>query len=76
MSSAIPDRYPDRVTRSPATRRQRLACLFGMHDWTARVELGGDAKEFIEGQHPVTAFFEFAAPVCRHCPTQLPPRSP
>ncbi len=74
MSAAIPDRYPDRVTRAPASTRQRLACLFGFHDWTARVELGGDAADFIAGQNPVSAFFEFAAPVCRHCPTQLPPR--
>lgn len=76
MSGAIPDRHPELVTRATPTFRQRLACLFGFHDWVARVELGADAKDFIDGSHPVTAFFEFAAPVCRNCPSQLEPRSP
>ncbi len=76
MSNVIPDRHPERVTRAEPTLGQRVSCFFGMHDWTSRVELGGDAKAFIDGSHPVTAFLEFAAPVCRHCPSQLPPRSP
>ena len=77
MSRTIPDRRPETVTRKTPTRRQRLACLFGAHDWTARVDLGADAKDFLgDGAHPLTAFFEFAAPVCRHCPIQLPPRTP
>lgn len=73
--NVIPDTMPDMVTRAMPTSAQRWACRLGMHVWVSRVELGAEPEgEKVNGPRPVDYFFEFSAPVCKHCPKQLQPR--
>jgi len=75
VHTAIPDQMPDIVTRSKPTFKQRWLCRMGRHEWVARVELDGKPNPKIVNSHKVVTYFlEFAAPVCKHCPMQLPPR--
>jgi len=76
-SAAIPDEMAEIVTREPATRKQKIACSMGQHEWVARVDLGAlpDASK-VNSVEAVHYFFDFAAPVCKHCPMQLPPQEP
>jgi len=73
--TVISDQMPEMVTRQSPTFIQRLMCLCGMHEWTSRVDLGGKPDSNMIKANPVGYFFEWAAPVCRHCPKQLLPRN-
>lgn len=83
----IDDQMPDVVQRPAASRRRRVLCFIGLHDWCGRVDLGADAgaigREAARratltnySQSVIDEFFRFAAPVCRYCPKQLPPWRP
>jgi len=77
IGRAMPDEMADLAERVPPTPRQKFACWMGHHDWCSRVDLGVDVdKEQVNSKNAVNYFFFFSAPVCRHCPTQLPPRYP
>lgn len=71
--SAIPDQFPDMVTRQPPSLMQRFNCFTGLHDWTSRIEMGAKPDPDRIKADPTGYFFMFAAPICRHCPKQLPP---
>jgi len=75
LSNAIPDTMPGMVTRPEPAWKQRWACKMGFHEWVGRGDLGGkpDSK-IVNSPRAVDYFFEFAAPVCKYCPSQLPPR--
>ena len=74
-ANSIPDTMPDMVTREPVGIWRRIKCALEMHDWVSRVDLGGKPDpELVNGDDPVGYFLAFAAPVCKHCPRQLPPR--
>ena len=73
---SIPDQMPELVTREKH-RLPYLTCLAGIHEWVPRVELGGEPDPKLANSSSSIAYFmEFAAPVCKHCPRQLPPRIP
>jgi hypothetical protein len=74
MSGAIPDQFPELVMREEPTTMQWIACLLGQHEWVARVDMGAKPDPIRVKLNPINYFFEFAAPVCKHCPKQLPPR--
>jgi len=77
VGNAMPDEMADLAKREPPTPRQKFACWMGHHDWVSRVDLGVDVdKEQVNSKNAVNYFFFFSAPVCKHCPTQLPPRYP
>ena len=74
MTASIPDTMPEIVTRQPPTASQRIWCWFGFHDWVGRTDLGGEPdRAKVNGPDLIKYFYEFAAPVCKHCPRQLPP---
>jgi len=68
----IPDQMPHLVNRPPVDWKRQLQCQIGFHEWTSRIEMGarpiGPPVRDVAG-----SFFAFAAPVCKHCPTQLTP---
>ncbi len=69
----IPDQMPELVTREEPTTMQWISCLLGMHHWVARMDLGAEPDKLRLKADPIGYFFEFAAPVCKHCPKQLTP---
>lgn len=73
MTASIPDTMPSVVTREPVGLWRRIACAFGMHDWTSRIDLGAKPDPERVKADTVNYFWAFAAPVCKHCPRQLPP---
>jgi len=75
---AIPDKMPGLVTRAEPTRKQKWSCRMGWHEWVCRTDLGGKPDPVIvnDRARSIRYFFEFAAPVCKYCPKQLPPREP
>lgn len=71
----IRDKMADITVRHP-TLRTKIACFFGFHEWVSRVSLGVDpVREELE-KDPTGYFWEFAVPVCRHCPKQWIARLP
>ena len=72
---SIPDQMPELVTREKH-RLPYLTCLAGIHEWVARVDLGAKPDPVkVNSNIAPTYFLDFAAPVCKHCPRQLPPRT-
>jgi len=77
VGRAMPDEMAELAYRDPPTPRQKFSCWMGNHEWVSRIDLGIQPdKEQVNSSHVVNYFFFFAAPVCKHCPTQLPPRYP
>jgi len=58
------------------TWKTRIACFFGLHDWTSRIDLGAEVDKERANRDTILYFYEFSTPVCRHCPRQLPPWRP
>lgn len=77
IGRVMPDEMAELAERLPSTSRQKFACWMGQHDWVGRVDLGvkPDPAQ-VNSPNAINYFFFFAAPVCKHCPTQLPPRYP
>ena len=74
MSLCQRDLYVYPVTRE-TTLVQRFWCFLGMHVWTSRTEMGLKPDKERVNKESIAYFFEFATPICKHCPTQLPPWS-
>jgi len=73
MSRTQPDLCEYPVARE-TTFAQRIWCLLGMHHWTSRTDMGLTPDKDLMGKDLMGYFWEFATPVCKHCPRQLPPR--
>ncbi len=74
MTRSIADTMPEIITREDVGWWRRLRCALGDHEWCGRVDLGGKPdRAKVNGPDLIKYFYEFAAPVCKHCPRQLPP---
>lgn len=72
MSSTQPDLYEYPAPRE-TTFKQRIACVLGMHVWTSRTDMGLTPDKDRIDEDLMGYFWEFATPVCKYCPRQLPP---
>lgn len=48
-------------------------CWLNMHEWTCRSELGIKPDPELIKLDAVGYFLLYAAPICKHCPKELPP---
>ena len=78
LSNVIPDMHPELVQRKQPNLVQHLMCRCGLHEWTSRIQMGAKVNDFVNPEENnvhtvVERFFDFSAPICKHCAKQLRP---